>query len=263
MKTDRLLRVPDRNELSEFVRLCRERASPEELGLPATRRRRIKGLRREEVATLAGVGLTWYTWFEQGRDIQVSDDFLRRIARGLQLNRAEQEHLFALSGRNQSFEFPEAQLPQGLVTMIRSLPESAYILNKCWDVLAYNDAAYDLFEDFHASRPNMLRIVFFSDFYRRNVKDWPSAARLVLLKARHDFLTGGRSSALKSILDEIMRAFPEAENWWNDPEIVRIGDTKIELHHSKRGWTMYQLSILVYEDRPALRAVVFNTCPTV
>jgi hypothetical protein len=105
----------------------------------------------------------------------------------------------------------------------------------------------------------MLRIVFFSKFYRRNVKDWSSAARLVLLKARHDFFTGGRSSTLKSILDEIMRAFPQAEEWWNDPEIVRIGDTRIELRHPKRGWTTYQLSILVYEDRPTLRVVVFNT----
>jgi hypothetical protein len=68
------------------------------------------------------------------------------------------------------------------------------------------------------------------------VRDWASAARLVLLKARHDFLTGGRSPALRSLLDEVMEASSQARIWWNDPEIVRIRDTKIELYDPAEGW---------------------------
>src|SRR5918912_451526 len=87
-----------RAELSEFLKSRRARISPATLGLPNGRRRRTPGLRREEVADLAGVGLTWYTWLEQGRDIRVSPEVLAAIARALQLEPAERAHLFRLAG---------------------------------------------------------------------------------------------------------------------------------------------------------------------
>lgn len=146
MVPDRLARVAERQALSEFARHCRQHASPEDLGISIGPRRRTKGLRREEVATLAGVGLTWYTWFEQGRDIQVSDDFLTRLVRGLRLDRAQQEHLYALAGRNlATISAEQSALPLGLVNMINGLPDPAYILNRRWDVLAFNSAAAALF----------------------------------------------------------------------------------------------------------------------
>ncbi|WP_157831991.1 helix-turn-helix domain-containing protein [Thalassospira marina] len=259
MRLNRLTRSGEKEELAKFLRFCRERISPEQLGLPATRRRRTKGLRREEVATLAGVGLTWYTWFEQGRDIQVSDDFLLRLSRGLRLNRAEQEHLFALSQRQAVRAIaPAIDLPPSLIGIVKRLPDAAYVLDNCWDVLAYNDAALTLFEDLAADRPNMLRIVFFSNAYRQKIRDWSFAARLVFLKARHDFLTGGRSPILESLLDDVMGASPEAKEWWNDPEALRIGDTKIELNDPLTGWITFQLSIFSYEDHPNLRLVVYT-----
>ena len=76
---------------------CGERLSPAELGLPAGGRRRTPGLRREEVAALAGVGLAWYTWFEQGRNISVSAGFLDNLARVLKLDAAERRHLYLLA----------------------------------------------------------------------------------------------------------------------------------------------------------------------
>src|SRR5947209_14323459 len=87
-----------RAELSEFLKSRRARLSPATVGLPLGRRRRTPGLRREEVADLAGVGLTWYTWLEQGRDIRVSGEVLTAIARALQLEPAERAHLFRLAG---------------------------------------------------------------------------------------------------------------------------------------------------------------------
>jgi transcriptional regulator with XRE-family HTH domain len=259
MASDRLTRVPAREAVADFIRQCRERASPESFGLPPVRRRRTRGLRREEVAALAGVGLTWYTWFEQGRDIAVSDDFLHRLARGLRLDRAEREHLFALAGREIFADGTEtAELPQSLVRMINALDQAAYIMNSSWDVLAHNEAARLLFEDFKSPRPNLLRIVFFSDHYRERVQDWQGAARLVLLKARHDYLTGGKSPTLRSILDEVLQAVPQATEWWDDPEIVRIGDTDITLRDAEGNWQSYHLNILVSEDRPGLRIALYD-----
>ncbi|WP_084165389.1 helix-turn-helix domain-containing protein [Skermanella stibiiresistens] len=259
MASDRLTRVPLKQALSDFIRQCRERTSPESVGLPQVRRRRTRGLRREEVATLAGVGLTWYTWFEQGRDIAVSDDFLHRLARGLQLDRAEREHLFALAGRETFSDGSEsAELPQSLVRMIGGLDQAAYIMNSSWDVLAHNEAARTLFEDFILPRPNMLRIVFFSDHYRQKIRDWQFAARLVLLKARHDYLTGGKSPLLRSILDEVLQAVPQTMEWWDDPEVLRIGDMDITLRDAEGRWRSYRLNILVSENRPGLRIAFYD-----
>jgi transcriptional regulator with XRE-family HTH domain len=256
---DRLSRVPTRQALSDFIRQCRERVSPESAGLPQVRRRRTKGLRREEVAALAGVGLTWYTWFEQGRDIAVSDDFLHRLARALRLDRAEREHLFALTGRETLTGGTESGAPpESLVTMINALDQAAYIMNSSWDVLAHNKPARILFEDFSLPRPNILRIVFFSDHYRQKIQDWQFAARLVLLKARHDYLTGGKNPILGSILNDVLHAVPQAAEWWDDPEVVRIGDADITLLDKKGNRQSYRLIILVPEDKPGLRVAFYD-----
>src|SRR6266700_7728500 len=88
-----------RREIAAFLRSRRERISPEQVGLPSSRRRRTPGLRREEVAQLAGVGVTWYTWLEQGRDINVSVQVLDSLARTLRLSSEEKAHLFLLAGQ--------------------------------------------------------------------------------------------------------------------------------------------------------------------
>src|SRR5882724_6384985 len=88
-----------RRELSQFLKTRRARLAPADVGLPPGDGRRIRGLRREEVAVLAGVGLTWYTWLEQGREIQVSTAFLENIVRALKLDHAERMHLFTLAQR--------------------------------------------------------------------------------------------------------------------------------------------------------------------
>ncbi|MEV4500352.1 helix-turn-helix transcriptional regulator, partial [Micromonospora arborensis] len=89
-----------RAELRDFLRSRRERVSPADVGMPGGGRRRTPGLRREEVAVLAGVGVSWYTWLEQGRDINVSEDVLDAIGRTLRLEAVERAHLYRLAGLN-------------------------------------------------------------------------------------------------------------------------------------------------------------------
>ncbi|OZI26784.1 hypothetical protein CAL26_05545 [Bordetella genomosp. 9] len=254
--SDRLARLPAKQRLSEFVRFCRERASPEACGFPPARRRRTAGLRREEAAALCGVGLTWYTWFEQGRDIAVSDAFLHRLAHGLRLSRAEHEHLFALAGRQVTATSNVAEVPESLRTLIATLPQAVYVMNRAWDILAFNDAATELFEDFREPNPNMLRIVLFSSRYRARVLDWERAARLILLKARHDHLTGEKSPMLRGILDDALERLPAAASWWADPEVVRIGNTVIALRQANGAPRSFMLHLLSAEDTPSLRVVI-------
>ena len=128
-----------RRELAAFLRSRRERISPEQIGVPPGGRRRTPGLRREEVAQLAGVGVTWYTWLEQGRDINPSELVLESIARTLLLDRHEQEHLFALAGlaaRGPSSELA-TPLPAAVQVLLDQLdPLPAGVLNARYDILA-------------------------------------------------------------------------------------------------------------------------------
>src|SRR5215467_5019822 len=98
-------RAERRHELAAFLRSRRERITPEDAGLPGGYRRRTAGLRREEVAQLAGVGVTWYTWLEQGRPIRASVQVLEAVAKTLRLDAVERQHLFRLA------EVPDAAAP--------------------------------------------------------------------------------------------------------------------------------------------------------
>ena len=134
-----------RAELAAFLRSRRERITPEQAGLPPGSRRRTPGLRREEVAQLSGVGVTWYTWLEQGRRINASPQVLGAVARTLLLDQAEREHLFQLA------DLPDAATAAGGVTSgcEQVLPEVQEILdalvpmptsvvNERFDLLAWN-----------------------------------------------------------------------------------------------------------------------------
>src|SRR5690606_36923167 len=119
-----------RAELAEFLRARRDAVTPEQVGLPrGGSRRRTPGLRREEVAMLAGVSLTWYTWLEQGRRINASADVLSAIGRALRLDDAGIEHLLALAQPSPAaLEVPD-EAPTALVRLIESMePAPAYVL---------------------------------------------------------------------------------------------------------------------------------------
>jgi transcriptional regulator with XRE-family HTH domain len=133
-----------RSELADFLRDRRARVTPASAGLPANGRRRTPGLRREEVAQLAGVGLSWYTWLEQGRDIKPSAQVLDALARTLRLDAGERAHLFHLArielplpGR----DYPR-RAPDGLAAIVAELmPHPAFLIGPRTDVLAWNAAA--------------------------------------------------------------------------------------------------------------------------
>ena len=133
-----------RAELAAFLRARRERITPEQAGLPPGSRRRTPGLRREEVAQLSGVGVTWYTWLEQGRQINASTQVLGAVARTLLLDQAEREHLFRLA------DLPDAsaagaatsgceQVPPEVQEILHAVaPMPASVINERFDLLAWN-----------------------------------------------------------------------------------------------------------------------------
>ena len=137
-----------RTELAAFLRSRRERISPEDVGLPGGSRRRTAGLRREELAQLAGVGVTWYTWLEQGRPINASVQVLDAIARTLRLDATERGHLFRLAdvpGAAGPADCPECPLPPEVQRILDAMPYPASVLTERFDLLAWNEIYAALF----------------------------------------------------------------------------------------------------------------------
>jgi transcriptional regulator with XRE-family HTH domain len=130
-----------RQELARFLRQRRARVDPEQWGIPVRKRRRAPGLRREEVADLAGVSTTWYTWLEQGRDINASEQVLIAVGRALLLDHHEQAHLFTLAGREQPQDSAQRiELPAAVEAVMRQLdPLPAAVYNARSDILAFNE----------------------------------------------------------------------------------------------------------------------------
>jgi transcriptional regulator with XRE-family HTH domain len=141
-----------RAELGDFLKARRARLRPADFGMPAGSRRRTPGLRREEVALLAGVGVTWYTWLEQGREINASMQVLDAVARTLRLNQADREHLYRLAeAMPVHVECERSVVPEEIREIVQSLdPLPASVINTRFDVLYSNSASEELFWEWHS-----------------------------------------------------------------------------------------------------------------
>lgn len=213
-----------RSELADFLRSRRERMTPEDVGLPVGRRRRTPGLRREEVAALSGVGLTWYTWLEQGREIGVSADFLDNLARVLKLDAAERRHLFLLAHERPPIEPGKTFciVPPLAARLVADLaPHAAYVINLRWDVLAFNPPADGLFRfgSQELGRRNLLRLLFTDPVLRRTIVDWENQAPAMLASFRRDFAAAREDADAKALVAEMKAVSPEFKGWWRSQDV--------------------------------------------
>ena len=213
-----------RIELAEFLRSRRERISPEEVGLPVGSRRRTPGLRREEVAALAGVGLSWYTWLEQGRDISVSATFLDNLSRTLKLDATERRHLFLLAHQRLPPEPGKTwcKVPALIHRLMDDLPlRPAYVLNLRWDVLAWNAAADRLFgfSSHTADCRNLLWMLFTSPVIRELFNPWKEQALQILSSFRRDFVRATQDPDIAALVKDLEKASPEFKSWWRQQDV--------------------------------------------
>ncbi|MFI5979914.1 helix-turn-helix transcriptional regulator [Streptomyces sp. NPDC051555] len=217
-----------RHELAEFLRSRRERIAPEQVGLPRGRRRRTPGLRREEVAQLSAVGVTWYTWLEQAREIQVSQQVLDSLARALLLDASERTHLFALAGSPDPT--PHAACP--IVTpALRALldqlgPVPAVVQNSRYDILAYNATYGRLLCDMDRVRPedrNCMWLAFTNEEWRAAVVDRAEVNRVMAAKFRASMAEHLAEPAWKTLLGRLEAASAEFREVWARHEVVGQG----------------------------------------
>lgn len=250
-------------ELAEFLRSRRERLSPAALGLPVGARRRTPGLRREEVAQLAGVGVTWYTWLEQGRRINVSAQVLAAIAGTLRLDSSERAHLFTLAGVLDPVA-PRVHEPVAgpVLAMLNGIrPFPAYVINGRWDLLAYNPEASALLGGFDGVPPAERNIMWLA-FGRgalagRLLNPDDEAARHVALfrAAMADHTDDPRWQRLR---DDLLAASPSFRTHWERYEIGRPTSRVKSFRHPDIGVLRFEVASLFLADSPHCRMLVYT-----
>ncbi|MBD0419393.1 helix-turn-helix domain-containing protein [Streptomyces sp. TRM S81-3] len=258
-----MLTQPDRRrQLSEFLRSRRERLTPEEVGLPQTGRRRTPGLRREELALLAGISATWYTYLEQGREIRVSEQVLNSLAAALRLDRHERDHLLQLAGHAPAAEAEEREpltAEAGAVPLLLQ-PNPAYIIGGNYDVLSHNQAADALFPRLitEADRPaNFLRWVFLEPVARDVLIDWEPEARGLLGRFRTLAARHSGDPRYTRLIEELNEGSPEVRDWWPQYEVQARHGGRKRLRHPQRGTVDYAYTAFHLAEQPEQTLVVY------
>ncbi|MET7637937.1 helix-turn-helix transcriptional regulator [Streptomyces sp. NPDC005438] len=250
-----------RRELAAFLRSRRERITPEQVGLPRGRRRRTPGLRREEVAQLSAVGVTWYTWLEQARDIHVSEQVLDALARALKLDRSERAHLFALAERGDPVPTAEAtEMPRAVRAMVRRLsPYPACVQNSRYDVLHYNPVYGRLLCDMDQvprEDRNCIWLAFHHPQWRERIVDWEDTVRLMAAKYRSAMAEHLTDPAWKAMLARL-EGSAEFRQLWERHEVVRGGTPHKHFLHPEVGTLRVEHTSMWLADRPGVRLVTY------
>ena len=252
-----------RQELSDFLRNRRGRIAPADVGLPETNRRRTPGLRREEVAQLAGVSATWYTWLEQKRPIGVSSGVLDSLARVLRLDPAERMQLFQLALRQPVLESPSKR--ETVSPLIRRLldqtdPVPAFVIGRRWDVLAWNRAALAFFFDFEqvpSNERNTLWLIFTDPTLRSLLVDWRSRGQDTVARFRADYGRHAGDAHFVQLVERLKSVSPEFAEWWPRHDILPMTEGRNAYDHPQVGRMIVEHTTFSVIDNPELRLIVF------
>lgn len=249
-----------RTELGDLLRTRRARLRPEAVGLSSGRRRRTSGLRREEVAELAGIGVDWYTRLEQGRAVAPSPTTIDALARALRLDKAEHAHLKALAANAGRRAFAPETVPPVLGALVESLSQPAYVTGSRCDILAWNAAADALFgfSRLKADERNTLLSMLTRDEGRALFGEaWTDEARRMVaqFRATQDLWAG--DPAFVGLLDALSRGCAEFAGWWSDHQIRSGGSGRKRLHHPERGMLDFDYTTFQSSDDPALKLSIY------
>ncbi|WP_338555972.1 helix-turn-helix transcriptional regulator [Erwinia sp. E_sp_B04_7] len=233
----------NRQLLGAFLRRRRESLDPNRLGLARMRNRRTPGLRREEVAQIADVGVTWYTWLEQGREIKASTKTLTAIAAALQCNEAETRHLFSLAGH----QFPMQAAAkvcakvsaQGQITLDALNPLPAVIQSARFDILGYNQAWQRLVNVNLESLPpedrNCIFLAFTHQAWRDAMLDWESVMPTMVARFRAQMGDNLEDPHWKEMVERLLACSGEFRDIWQRYEIRAIENQIKRFFHPSVG----------------------------
>lgn len=251
----------DRSELGDFLRSRREKLRPRDVGLAEGRRRRTAGLRRGEVAELAGIGVDWYIRLEQGRSVNPSITTIDALARALRLSKVEHAHLKAMTRSGDRRAFQRETVPDSLRRMIDAMKQPAYVTGRRWDVLAWNKAANDIFafERLPGEDRNILISVLTRPAGRRLFgAAWADEAKRIVAQFRavHDLWAD--DPEFLDLLSKLRKGCPEFSGWWKAHDVRGTAAGIKRLYHPKKGRMSFEHASFQSNDDPSLKVVVYT-----
>ncbi|MFD9910941.1 helix-turn-helix transcriptional regulator [Streptomyces sp. NPDC059063] len=254
-----------RSELRDFLMSRRARVRPADAGLPEGGRRRTPGLRREEVAVLAGVGASWYQWLEQGRDISVSPQVLDSVARVLKLSGAERRHLYVLAGLNPpapQAEESAADMSEGLRRLIDTwMPYPAVIMDRYYNSVLYNDAAAMVLGMRPETTQNCILDFFTDPIYRSRSVRWEENAATLVAQFRAACSEHPGDEGFQEVIARLHATSAEFTALWEQQDIQPAGQTHKEIDHPLAGVLHVEATALRVPARPDLTIVLHTPLP--
>ncbi len=255
------LKAARRSELGDFLRARRAQVQPADVGLPAGGRRRTPGLRREEVALLAGVGITWYTWLEQGRPINASYQVLDAVARALRLSAADREHLYRLVDATPlPVPAAEADLAEHLHDVVDAFGGTpASLSNSMLDLLVTNRAYSDLFRDWHSTpciHRNSLWCVVTEPTARQKLANYDESLRQLVGRFRAGYADHIGDPRWETTIQRLLALSDDFAKVWSRHEIVGPGTRLRAFNHPVAGRMTFHTVELAVPEHPDLRVHV-------
>ncbi len=249
--------------LGTFIRAHRER-----LPLPAkaTGRRRTPGWRREELAEATGVGVTWITWLEQGRNVSASPAALARLADALLLNPAERASLFDLAGRRDPITPNALQMdvPDHVLALPGLMQVPAYLLDHLWTARAWNAEAAALFKGWldEGRDRNLLRFVFLTPEAQTLIADWAERAQRLVAEFRADFSRRPRDEAMQALIDELSERSALFTKMWREQTVLHRegGERRFQGHDG--GLRRYVQTTLLVASQTECKLVCLAPLPS-
>ncbi|MGF1427204.1 helix-turn-helix domain-containing protein [Kitasatospora sp. LaBMicrA B282] len=250
------------NELGDFLRARRGRLLPEQAGLPSHTSRRVKGLRREEVALLAGVSTDYYTRLEQGRERNPSEQVLGAVARALRLEADAAAHLFRLAQPAPQPATPAVTTvsPELLRLMEHFLDLPACIVGPALDILAANRSARQLYSGF-ARMDNQLRMLFLDPFGRRFYQDWERAARSMVSNLRAQAAPFPDDPRVTQVIGELSLRSPAFADLWARYDVRPCTSDDKPLWHPQVGDLAVHYEAFTVTSAPGQRLLVYSAEP--
>ncbi len=248
-------------DIRDFLMTRRARITPEQVGLPPGRRRRVPGLRREEVAGLAGIGVDWYIRLEQGRSVTPSATTVDALADALRLTNEEHAHLRALTRNASHVGFVRERVPEALQRLVATLRQPAYVLGRRWDLLTWNRAADQIFSfrDVREDDLNILVLVLTHARTRRLFgSGWADEARRIVAQFRAVYDLWAKDPAFSSLRERLEAGCPELERWWTSHDVRRAASGTKTIRHPSKGTLRFAHASFQSNDDPALRLVMYT-----
>jgi transcriptional regulator with XRE-family HTH domain len=254
--------MTQREELSRFLKAARARIKPSELGLPQGERRRATGLRREEVASLAGMSVTWYTWFEQGREVQLSAAMLERLSTVLRLNPQEREYLFALAQHRPAPLAlpPDEEVAPSVQHMLDSLSVPALVMTPDWTVIGWNRLVARIFRDYGKLAPserNLFKILLLSEDYREDEQEYRDLVRRLTARFKWDYSRATNPEVFEAIIRQMKEQCEAFRACWEESEVVSYSEGVQSVEVEPVGRITFQHTSYAVEQSPTQRLVIF------